>query len=161
MFQHVLLSEEACAESFFNYLTQHPELSKFHAHYVQTLRICALNHYSGEIAYAITHALFFAAEDWIASNIKKIDKLADIKVSNYSTYDPIFNDFMKQIPSKSSKVTFNEMQSYLEDKFNLKVKLSSISLLDVDKDGYISQRSPSDEEVLKLAQKYFDFIYVG
>lgn len=85
----------------------------------------------------------------IASNIKKIDKLADIKVSNYSTYDPIFNDFMKQIPSKSSKVTFNEMQSYLEDKFNLKVKLSSISLLDVDKDGYISQ-----DDIKILIDKY-------
>lgn len=29
------------------------------------------------------------------------------------------------------------------------------------KDGYTSQRFPSDEEVLKLAQKYFEFIYAG
>lgn len=119
MFKRDLLSEEACAHSFFTYLNQHPELSKFHADYVQTLRNCALNYYTGEIAYGISHALFFAAEDWITSNIKKL------KTDTCSTWL-----YSKQRTNNIKPVLEKHCPGKLDACYDLLSKIVGVSVID-------------------------------
>lgn len=95
----------------------------------------------------------------ISTYINKTDKLAKIKTSNYTTYDAVFNELMKDIlstiksQSKQSSlekgISIADMQLFIELKFNIKAKKSTIQLFDVDKDGYIDQ-----EDLKSILSRY-------
>lgn len=106
----------------------------------------------------------------ISNYIQKTDKLAKVKTSNYSIYDPVLNELLKQLLSSLSNqgqsnslssvekgISIADMQECLSKKFNITSKKSTVQLLDTDKDGYISQEDLKSVLGRYLKNHYFKY----